>query len=140
MPFYGEPLDVRITVVGAIAENMPPPISQQMEWVRKWGWIPREHGASGEAIPWTHVPHAIAGVSPPAADFKIEYDVSTSGGDVFVPNLNIVYDPMLASGKFEGFESTAGNDYVRMDDSGRPLPPMPRLPVSPTLSYFGEVK
>jgi hypothetical protein len=28
---------------------------------------------------------------------------------------------------------------VRVDENGWVLPPMPRLPVSPTLAYFGEV-
>jgi hypothetical protein len=124
MPFYGEPLDVRVTVLGAVSENMPPPISQQAEWLRKWGWIPREQGASGRLIPWTHVP---AG-----------YDI-TAGNDLYVPNMRIVYDPSLATGRVGGFEDTPQNPYIRMDNFGRPLPPMPRLPVSPTLAYFGEV-
>ena len=41
VPFYGEPLDVRLNIVGSVAENLPPPASVQAEWQRKWGWIPR---------------------------------------------------------------------------------------------------
>lgn len=102
---------------------MPPPISQQAEWIRKWGWIPKEHGASGTLIPWSHVP---AGFDP----------LNT---DNYVPNLTLVYDTSLATARLGGFEDTPANPYLRTDGAGRPLPPLPRLPVSPTLAYFGEV-
>ena len=46
-PFYGEPLDVRLNIVGSVAENLPPAASVQAEWERKWGWIPRRTGAPG---------------------------------------------------------------------------------------------
>ncbi len=127
-PFYGEPLDVRLTILGSISENMPPPISQQAEWIRKWGWIPRQLGAQYSAgtptlIPSEHVP---AG-----------YDLSSQ---FYVPNLIIAFDPVLATGRIEGrLEPTPQNEYVRVDAQGRPLLPVPRLPVSPTLAYFGEV-
>jgi hypothetical protein len=151
VPFYGEPLDVRIVVYGAINENMPPPMSQQAEWLKKWGWIPREHGKSAavnagtgatiaELIPWVHVPR------------NAGYDLTTrptpSGGQtvddalskyLYVPNLIVQYDPMLATGRVGGYNPS--NPAVRAaDDAGlSTLPPMPRLPVSPVLSYFGEV-
>lgn len=121
-PFYGEPNDVKVTIVGSVAENMPPPISQQAEWLRKWGWIPREHGATGELIPWSHVPQG--------------FDIAN--GDLYVPNLTVVYDSALATARLNGFDDTLANPYIRVDN-GRPLPPLPRLPVSPTLAYFGEV-
>ncbi|MCX7800863.1 MAG: hypothetical protein N2109_11035 [Fimbriimonadales bacterium] len=121
-PFYGEPLDVRVVLVGSVSQNMPVPISQQAEWLRKWGWIPREIGATGRRIPWVHVPEG--------------YDLDDP--DTFaVPNLILAYDPALATGRAGGFDPNS--PYVRYDEYGRPLPPMPRLPVSPTLAYFGEV-
>ncbi|MCA1947310.1 MAG: hypothetical protein LDL55_04240, partial [Armatimonadetes bacterium] len=121
-PFYGEPLDVRVVLVGSVSQNMPVPISQQAEWLRKWGWIPREIGATGRKIPWVHVPEG--------------FDLSDP--DTFaVPNLILAYDPALATGRAGGFDPNS--PYVRYDEFGRPLPPMPRLPVSPTLAYFGEV-
>lgn len=137
MPFYGEPIDVRVQVVGSVTENMPPPIGQQGEWLKKWGWIPRVHGATGQLIPGQHVP---AG-----------FNVST---DMYVPNLLISYDPALATDRNAGFVGVGGagvdlNTLIRfqpvdVDGDGNadiyyPLPPMPRLPVSPTLAYFGEV-
>ena len=126
MPFYGEPIDVRVTILGSITENMPLSMSQQSEWLRKWGWIPRSHAATGRLIPSRHVPPG--------------YSATLS--ELFVPNLYLVYDPALSTGRTSGFDLPVGSDtskYIRRDDFGRPLPPMPRLPVSPTLSYFGEV-
>ena len=122
-PFYGEPLDVQITVYGAVSENMPPSIGQQAEYLKKWGWIPRRLGATGQLIPWSHVPEG--------------YDISDTGTNEWVPNITIIYDPVLATGRQRGYDISA--PYIRVDEFGRSLPPMPRLPVSPTLSYFGEV-
>lgn len=116
VPFYGEPLDVRIILFGAVSENMPAPISQQAEWLQKWGWIPRGLGATGRQIAAQHVPNG--------------YDLTT---DLYVPNLIIQYDPALATA------SADGQNPIRTDANGWVLPPMPRLPVSPTLAYFGEV-
>lgn len=123
MPFFGEAPDVRVTIVGAVSENMPPPISQQAEWLRKWGWIPRQLAATGQLIPKTHVPNG--------------YDIRNGGTDHYVPNLVVVYDPTLATARVNGFD--AANAIVRTDAQGRVLPPLPRLPVSPTLAFFGEV-
>lgn len=135
-PFYGEPLDVRVQIIGSVSMNMPPPISQQSEWLKKWGWIPREQGVSGRLIPTAHVP---AG-----------YNITAGGTDLYVPNLTIVYDPVLATGRTSGYRDLP-DSYVRFErvqpdpvnnpafTVDYPLPPMPRLPVSPTLAYFGEV-
>lgn len=127
MPFYGEPLDVRIQIIGAVSENMPVPISVQSEWMRKWSWIPREQGSSGVSIPEAHA---------------LGTDLTVQN---FVPNLTITYDPVLATGRQSGFANSSDIDdpnspTIRADEFGRPLPPLPRLPVSPTLAYFGEVR
>jgi hypothetical protein len=132
-PFYGEPVDVRITIIGAVSENMPPPISQQTEYLKKWGWIPRMHGASGELIPANHEPTGfdVSDSSKPADEY------------LYVPNLTIKYDPMLASGRVNGFVTASANPGIRPNPNDPTqltiLPPLPRLPVSPTLFYFGEV-
>jgi len=128
-PFYGEPVDVKVEIVGSVSENMPPPISQQAEWMKKWGWIPLELGASGRRIPSTHTRNLPAG-----------YDPNTK---LVVPNLTITYDPVLATSRTLGFNLTAAaNEFVRsrLDELGRPqpMPPIPRMPVSPTLAYFGD--
>jgi hypothetical protein len=127
MPFYGEPIDVKINIVGAVSENMPVPMSVQAEWLRKWGWIPRTHGSSGVSIPASHAR---------------DTDLSAQN---FVPNLTITYDPVLATGRLNGFANSNNPDdpnspILRVDSNMRPLPPLPRLPVSPTLAFFGEVR
>lgn len=120
VPFYAEPLDVKISIFGAISENMPAPISAQAEWLKKWGWIPRLIGSTGLRIPTSH----------------------TSGFDPNVvptlPNLIMTYDPSFASASVWD-ASTNTTIPIRTDENGSVLPPMPRLPVSPTLAYFGEV-
>lgn len=130
-PFYGEPLDIKVDLIGSISENMPPSMSVQAEWLRKWGWIPRWQGAermsNGEErqIPRQHFPG------------RNENDPRFG---LVVPNFTLIYDPALATGRPVGFDSSNTiNDYLRRDANNNPLPPMPRLPVSPTLSYFGEV-
>jgi hypothetical protein len=139
-PFYAEPADIKISIVGSIAENMAPPISQQAEWQKKWGWIPTKqagvfnpaNGASRN-IPFSHV-SAWTKTSPAARPFT--------------ENLIVSYDPMLATGRADGFSTnTPLNDPVNpairtttINGVTHQLPPMPRLPVSPTLAFFGEVK
>jgi hypothetical protein len=115
VPFFGEPVDVKVTVLGAVSENMPAPIGQQAEWLRKWGWIPRQIGSSGLRVPTSHTRGTDVNLNP------------------FVPNLSIVYDPVLATASHDGANP------VRRDANGWVLAPMPRLPVSPTLAYIGEV-
>lgn len=123
-PFYGDPLDIKITINGSVSENFPPMMSDQEKWLEKWGWIPAPYGASNEFIPDQHYPRGAGGMP--------QYT------NTFVPNLFLNYDPMLMSGRENGsFSPTAR--YVRVDSFGRPLPPMPRLPVGTRLLYFGEV-
>ena len=137
-PFYGEPLDVHITISGAISEAMPAPIDQQAQWIKRWGWIPAQLGCAYDfttipprpiLIPRSHVASGYYPANPP-------------GGQpvaLFVPNLVVGYDPILATGRTNGFDTSSTNLDIREDAYGRSLPPLPRLPVSPTLSYFGEV-
>lgn len=128
-PFYGEPLDVKITVSGAISENMPPPMAQQVEWQRKWSWIPGLRGTTG-FIPAQHAQEAAA-------------EITQVNG--VVPNLVINYDPVLATGRTLGFSEVnqatqnLPGTILRTDRYGRTLPPVPRLPVSPALAYFGDL-
>lgn len=131
-PFYGEPLDVRVTVYGSVTQNKTPPTAVQAEWAKKWGWIPREHGSSGELIPSAHVPTG--------------YNIVGVGANEWVPNLTIIQDPVFATGRITGYVD-APDSYVRFQRSNPSpgvfidyaLAPMPRLPVSPTLAYYGEV-
>ncbi len=142
-PFYGEPLDVKVTVVGSVSENMPPPIAQQAEWIKRWGWIPLQSGTRSDPATGNRVlvptDHVVDGLT-----------VGTSGAG-YAPNLTIQYDPMLATGRVSRYAADAPvfadlngvNSPVRyqvVNGQIQSLPPMPRLPVSPTLAYFGEAK
>ena len=153
-PFYGEPLDVKVTLVGSVAENMPPPIAQQAEWEKKWGWIPLVNGTRADTngtdplyAPSDHV----------GTGLDRNFDGSTADDfptltNAYVPNLTIQYDPALATGRVAGFAPTTAPGGVAAGDTNplvryqvvngavQTLPPMPRLPVSPTLAYFGEAK
>ena len=114
-PFYGEPVAVRVSIRGSLSENMPAPMSDQIKWKAKWGWIPGQIGSSGLQIPAAWVNES--GAQP---------------GWLTVPNFSVNYDPVLGRGQVAGAP-------LRGNEKGQPLPPMPRLPVSPTLMYFGEV-
>lgn len=48
-PFYGEPLDIRIIIDGAVSQNQPAPMTNIEEWMRKWGRIPATYGSSSVA-------------------------------------------------------------------------------------------
>ncbi len=117
-PFYGEPLDIRVNIVGSVTENFPASVAEQSSWLQKWGWIPATYGGSGIQIPVEHNPFN-----------SLNY----------APNLFISYDPVLMSGRANGtFDGTAVPP-IRTDIYGRALPPMPKLPVGTKLFYFGEV-
>jgi hypothetical protein len=45
-PYFGQPLDIRIIIDGAVSENVPAPIGDQEEWMSKWGRIPDTYGSS----------------------------------------------------------------------------------------------
>ena len=93
-PLAYEPLDIKITVVGAISENRMASEKAQEEWARHWGWTPLTKPSGAE---------------------------TAHGGD----GLAFEYDPDLRR-------------TLRFDSWGRPLPLMPKLPVSPDLVFFGE--
>lgn len=115
VPFFAEPLDVRVAIIGAISQNVPAPIAHQSQWLQKWGWIPREIGGTGRLIPWQHVPAL--------------YNLAAENA---VPNFTLVFDPTFATG------SADGANPMRVDGNGWALSATPRLPVSPTLVFFGD--
>lgn len=45
-PYFGQPLDIRIIVDGAVSENIPAAVSDVGEWMAKWGRIPEVYGSS----------------------------------------------------------------------------------------------
>jgi hypothetical protein len=124
-PFYGEPLDIRITIEGAIAENFTAPLGDQTEWLRKWGWIPLQYGSSGFKIPLQH-----------RTAFHDEEEL-------YAVNLFMRYDPIFRNPVVDGQPLRVA--YTRDQDPsgqhpGRILPPIPRLPVCPKPIYAGDIR
>ncbi len=144
-PFYGEPIDVKINIVGSIAENMPPSIAAQSEWLKKWGWIPTKQ--AGEYNTTTGAPTYIP------VNHVSAWTKANPGTRPFTSNLTMTYDTSLATGRVGGtfgFDTPADASNpanpnamirtTRLNGVTYQLPPMPRLPVSPTLAFFGESK
>jgi hypothetical protein len=127
-PFYGEPLDIKITIVGAIAENFTASLGDQTEWLRKWGWIPVEYGNSGLTIPDQH------------QEF---FHDTPSGRGRYAVNLFMRYDPILRDPRVNGMPLRVAYDNTQ-DPSGqhpgRILPAIPKLPVCPKPIYEGDAK
>ena len=118
-PFYGEPIDVRITVYGAVSENLPAPVGDTIDWMEKWGWIPEQHGVSGEDTkPYRHPIHP-GNVNDPVRK-----------------GLTFIYDPMLSNPKLSPVIGQF--QPIRKDEYNRPLPVTPKLPVSTSLLFYGQ--
>ena len=111
-PHFGQPLDVRIIIDGAVSENIPAAISDVEEWMAKWGRIPTTYGSTSTGP--TPVPTAHPG-----------------------EGLTFLYDDHVA---WPLKQLTPGlQNAIRTDKYGRTLPIAPRLPVSGSLIYFGDV-
>lgn len=119
-PFYGDPLDVKITIFGAISENLPAPIGDVKAWMDKWGWIPHEHGHSGELT----------------VAYRDPLDPDNAAADAPRQGLCFIYDPQLSCPRLDPLNPAAVP--VRSDSYMRVLPIVPNLPVSPQTLYMGE--
>lgn len=117
-PFYAEPVDIRVRFIGTIAENRPMSIQDQRVWLEHLGWIPTRYGSSNQQVPGLHI-------TPNPAKPKDDPGAS--------PNLSMEYC-------FPQLTADADGHYaqLREDEFGRPLPPMPSLPVCPGFVYFGK--
>ncbi|MFN7018035.1 MAG: hypothetical protein ACK4RG_02020 [Fimbriimonadales bacterium] len=121
-PFYGEPLDIKITILGSIAENFTAPLGDQTEWLRKWGWIPRRYGSSSFEIPLQHQTHF--------HDAAQQYAV----------NLFMRHDPVFRRPDLVGRIAYDATQDPSGQHPGRLLPPLPRLPVCPKPIYAGDIR
>ncbi len=123
-PFYGQPIDLKITIDGAVSEARPADISAQSAWMTKWGWIPQYHGSlTGETA--GHVAYQPGGGATPTP------------ANVPAVGLQIIYNPQAGYPYHPG-NSAAASYYLRSDVYGRPLPFSPMLPVSTGLLYSGD--
>ncbi len=120
-PMYGQPIDLKITIDGAVSEARPADISAQSAWMTKWGWIPQYHGSlTGETA--GHVAYQPGGGSNPTA------------ANVPAVGLQIIYNPQAGY----PYNPAGTAHYLRSDVYGRPLPFSPMLPVSTGLLYSGD--
>ena len=132
-PFFGQPIDLKITILGSVSEARPATITAQAAWMQSWGWIPRYHGsvtflpAGGTATP---------AFEPSGRNRPPFQDSQPAIGLTFIydPQDGYPYNP---SGNITA-TGAAGPYYLRSDLYGRPLPLTPKLPVSTGLLYAGQ--
>ena len=143
-PFYREPMDVRLTIFGTVAENLPAQVGDQGAWLEKWGWVPRYYGSTGlpnstpQAAVTLHGPEGALGAAPGSAqrygtglvyDFN-DYGVLPYQRTVANNTVNYDYNRPVREDPYRNTRLTPG--------IVEPLPIVPRLPVAQGLLYFGE--
>ncbi|MBC7808895.1 MAG: hypothetical protein H7145_22405 [Akkermansiaceae bacterium] len=142
-PFYGDPLDIRITMFGAITENLPAEVGDQGAWLQKWGWVPKYYGSTGLAGTPTQ------GTTIPTFHGSVRrdgtYQSGNGGGGVGANDgigngITYIYDSRLSSPyDANGLPLRTNPNFGGVPGTqSEPLPPMPRLPVAPGLLYYGE--
>lgn len=161
-PLAGEPMDSRITIIGAITENRTASAADQAEWMKLWGWIPQSYGSTGHdtrninaaanEIPKAHL--FVNDVSGASVDMRFDAEKNAALGDASVKvgltrGLRFIYDPALLmpyanyTPGSRAFRSDLANfDAVTnpVPNPDRTLPPVPRLPVCPGFAFYGEVR
>jgi len=139
-PYYGQPLDVRIVIYGAVAENVPASVGDASAWMEKWGWIPPVHGSSN-AFDQRTVNYREP-LNPNDKSGEIVKTVTTTNPintyriPILQKGLSFVYDRQLSCPRVDPMNSSANG--IRYDEYGRMLPITPKLPVSTQTLYFGE--
>lgn len=134
-PFNGQPVDVEVSIRGAISENVPAPVADQAAWMEKWGWIPPVHGSSVIAVDQT------IAYRDPLDPNDVPGLVTGAAGPIRQRGLKIVYDTMLSYPKIPDPAYPTDNTHdlpIRRDAFMRPLPITPKLPVSGQMLFFGE--
>lgn len=169
-PFYGQPLDVRITVCGAVTQNYTAGPGDQAAWLSRWGYIPTEYGNSKLTIPDDHVAVHSAVVNNGNLDVNYGYAQDRTGDyrtylqkqQKITQGLRFEYDPALGlpynrptSVPVYDSSDTRTAAALRTLASGysltlyganvnatfkQTLPAIPKLPVCPGLLYFGDAE
>lgn len=82
-PFYNEPVDVRITIFGAVSENYTASEGDQKAWMTLWGWMPETHGSTNILSPATGDPVVLANRNtaaiPVPDDHRLVHDPIVNG-------------------------------------------------------------
>lgn len=169
-PFFGEPIDVRITIQGAVSQNYTASSGDQAAWMARWGYIPDHYGSSGQSVPDIH----LNGVDPlGTGNYRVDYSPGTNRSTVYrspqegaagvARGLRYQYDPALAypylnpttedlntranrlqramrSNSYAPVVSPTDGTTVILPALKQVLPPVPRLPLCPGMLYFGETE
>ena len=142
-PYHNEPLDVRITFQGAIAENYTASSGAQAAWLKQWGYTPAKYGSYNTANPnTTEIPddHLMArdpGTSgtlpvgyvagdPGNLDFRTptekRTDAATPANDFLLTRaLRFEYDPKFAMPYFHSTDKALTGQQNRKLRMGRAL-------------------
>lgn len=131
-PFYGQPIDMKIIIDGAVSEAQPVDVAVQTAWMLKWGWIPQFHGYASQGTTSNGPPLESAG--------HLLVDANNKPGGKPAIGLQIIYNPQ-AGYPYSPATTTSPvipAHYLRSDAYGRPLPFSPKLPVSTALLFAGE--
>ncbi|MCX6376394.1 MAG: hypothetical protein NTU88_10255 [Armatimonadetes bacterium] len=136
-PFNGQPVDVEVSIRGAISENVPAPVADQAAWMEKWGWIPPVYGSSLNSV----VERETIVYRDPLDPNDAPGSVTSTAGPIRQRGLKIVYDTMLSYPKIPdpaNLSDRTKDQPIRRDAFMRPLPIAPKLPVSGQMLFFGE--
>jgi hypothetical protein len=137
-PFYGQPMDIRLSFFGGITENLPAEVGDQQAWLEKWGWVPTNYGSTGlktfrdanaptfrdpgnAGVPTVHGPTGAYRGGDPVGN-------GTGNGIVYEFDRRAIY-PYDSAGN-----PLRRNPYIPT----QPLPIVPRLPVAPGLLFYGQ--
>jgi hypothetical protein len=161
-PFYGEPMDVRITVFGAISENYTASMGDQAAWMARWGYVPTAFGSSAQTVPDMHLRAQDSQENNPGEDTGADLRTPGEAQVQITRGLRFLYDPALALPYYrptllapylnnDSTDKRAGralryrvrpavvqNGLTILPEIRQTLPPTPRLPVCPGLLYFGD--
>lgn len=131
-PYANEPLDVRITICGAIAENYTANVGAQSAWLKSWGYIPDFYGSSTTAQipndhllarsagPNAHLPLGYVPGDPGTNDYRSQLETQINQPPLYqndfalTRGLTFEYDPTLAMPYFHGSDAgLIGNRATR---------------------------
>lgn len=132
-PFYGQPIDMKIIINGAVSEAQPVDVAVQTAWMLKWGWIPQFHGYASQNPTSNGAPLELAG------HLLTDGSLTPKPGGRPGIGLQIIYNPQ-AGYPYHPSDGTVADTahYLRSDAYGRPLPFSPKLPVSAALLFAGQ--
>ncbi len=160
-PFFGEPLDVRITINGSVTENYTASSGDQSVWNGRWGYIPSNYGSSSVVIPDDHMKGTDPALYSPGTDRTQDFRTPLEKTANIARGIRFLYDPALALPYLSPTSLDLDSHATRLNRALRAiqrdavpspldasvtllpairqvLPPVPKLPVCPGLLYFGE--